>query len=163
MTARITAGAFLSCGDKMLMIKRGEHKEPGPGMWAGVGGHLELCDIANPRAINTKNACLREVEEEAGIAAEKIRNLTLKYIAVRKDGNEIRIHHHYFGEVEHEFALPYCDEGELHWVEKSIIPGLPMSPTVREALLHRLKNPNDESFYLVAMAPDGVSATISKI
>jgi len=159
---RITAGAFLSCGDKVLLMKRGMHKELGPGLWAGVGGHLDMCDIENPRAIDFVNTCYREVEEETGIARTDIRNLTLRYLAVRKDGNEIRLHHHYFGELEKAIVLPVCDEGEFFWVDKDKISSLPMSTSVREAITHWINNPGD-GVYFIAVCPDGESAVVSKI
>ena len=91
MTTRLTAGAFLVCGNKVLLMKRGLHKELGPGLWAGVGGHLDLEDIENPRAIDLIETCYREVQEETGISRANIFKLQLKYIAVRKDSNEIAL------------------------------------------------------------------------
>jgi len=163
MTTRITAGAFLSCGDKVLLLKRGLHKELGPGMWAGIGGHMELDDIKNPRALDHLKACYREVQEETGIIKSDIHNLKLRYIALRKDGNDIRLHYHYFGEVESELPLPECDEGELYWVPKNEIADLPKSTSVREAVDHWLQNPDSEDVYFVAVHTDGESATITKV
>jgi 8-oxo-dGTP diphosphatase len=160
---RITAGAFLSCGSKVLLMKRGLHKTLAPGMWAGIGGHLETCDISNPRAIDTKEACYREIFEEAGIEKLEIRNLTLKYVAIRNVENEIRLHHHFFGELENEINLPQCDEGELFWVEKSEIYKLPMTTTVKEAVIHWLENPESKSIYAVAVNAKGDFATITEI
>lgn len=163
MTTRITAGAFLVCGEKILLMKRGLHKKLGAGMWAGIGGHLELRDIENPRALNTLETCLREVREEAGIEKEAIRNLRLRYIAARKADGELRLHYHYFGELEKEIPLPFCDEGEFFWVAKAEVRELPMTTSVGAAVRHWLENPESSAVFFVAVNPAGDSATISEI
>ena len=162
-TTRITAGAFLSYGDKVLMMKRGLHKELGAGMWAGIGGHLDISDIKNPKAIDLAETCYREIQEEANIAKHKIIDLKLKYISTSKEGNDIRLHYHFFGTLTHEVSLPQCTEGEFHWVEKSKIPDLPMSPSVNEVTKHWIQNPNTDELFLVAVAPSSDSAVISPI
>jgi len=163
MVTRITAGAFLTCGDKVLLMKRGLHKELGPGMWAGAGGHLDICDIKNPRAIDLAETCYREVYEETGIPSTDISNLKLKYIAVRKYGNEVRLHYYYFGEVTSEIPLPQCNEGEFFWIQKKDVPSLPMSTSVKEAIMHWLNHPESDAVHLVAVSPAGDYATISEV
>ena len=163
MTTRITAGAFLTCGNKILLMKRGLHKELGPGLWAGIGGHIDINDITNPRALNLAVTCFREVYEETGIARESIRDLKLRYIATRKVGDEIRFHHHFIGEMETEIPLPKCEEGELHWVCKDDIPRLPMSTSVGEALKHWLANPHSNDVYMVAVDKAGENATVLQL
>jgi 8-oxo-dGTP diphosphatase len=166
MTTRITTGVFLCCGDKVLMMKRGLHKELGSGMWAGVGGHLDLQDIKNPRAIDFAETLYREVFEETGIEKSRIHSLKLRYIVVRKSGGEIGIVYHYFGKTDEEIPLPECDEGELHWKHKHEIPELAeyvMSGSVREALMHWFQNPESDKVYLVAVNTADNSAVISEI
>ena len=164
MVMRITAGAFLVCKNKVLLMKRGLHKELAPGLWAGIGGHMELSDITNPRKLNLIETCYREVQEEIGISKADISNLRLRYIvirkAMRKDGEEISMHHHYIGEVETEFTPPECIEGEFHWVDKKDILDLPMTPMVKEALRHWLSNPENNNVYLVAVNKENDSASI---
>lgn len=163
LTTRITAGAFLTCGDKILLLKRGLHKELGPGRWAGVGGHMDMCDIKNPRALDLAETCYREVLEETGIEKSQIRNLKLRYIAVRKGGAEIRLHHHFFGELENEIPLPECNEGELHWKHKSEIHDLYMTMSIKEALKHWINNPGSEGVYVVAVNPADDSAVVTEV
>jgi 8-oxo-dGTP diphosphatase len=155
MALRILAGAFLCCENKVLLIKRGSHKELATGLWAGIGGHLDLNDIKNPKALDMLETCYREVQEETGITRDEICYLKLRYIAMRRDGDEIRLHHHYFGELENEIALPECDEGELHWINKADLPGLPMTTSGKEALMHWILHPDDEGVYFVAVNPAG--------
>ena len=163
MITRITAGAFLTCGSNVLLMKRGLHKELGPGLWAGIGGHIDMSDITNPRALILAETCYREVYEETGITRENIRNMKLRYIAIRKDGDEIRIHHHFIGEMETEIPLPECEEGELRWVNKNDIPHLPMSTSVGEALKHWLANPYSDDVYMVAVDKTGENATFLQL
>ncbi|MCL2363530.1 MAG: GNAT family N-acetyltransferase [Defluviitaleaceae bacterium] len=163
IVTRITAGAFLSHGDNVLMMKRGLHKELGAGMWAGICGHIDTTDITNPRAIDLAETCLREVWEEVKIPRQDITGLTLRYIAMRKVGNEIRCHYHYFGTLKHEIPLPACDEGEFHWVQKSQILDRPMSATVREVVTHWMHNPANSGIYLIAVSADESTSAISPL
>ena len=163
MITRITAGAFLTYGNKILLMKHGLHKELRAGLWAGIGGHLNITDIKNPRALDFSETCYREVQEETGIKKFEIHNLKLKYITVRKDNNEIRVHHHYFGELKSEVPLPKCVEGELFWKDKNDIFNLPMSTSVKEAVKHWFFNPKSNSVFLVAVCPENNAAIISEV
>jgi len=164
ITTRIMAAAFLTCNDKVLMLKRGLHKKLGPGLWAGIGGHMELDDITNPRELTLIETCYREVLEETGICRSDIHNLKLKYITVKKDPSEVRLHYNFMGELKTEIPLPKCDEGELHWICKNDILALPMSNTVRETVKHWLlaDNPCDD-VYIVAVNKAGDAATICEL
>jgi len=163
ITTRITAGAFLICGDKVLLMKRGLHKEIGAGMWAGVGGHLDMSDFTNPRAIDTLETCYREVHEETGILRTDIYDLKLRYIAVRRVDGEVRLHYHYFGKLKQEILPPKCSEGDFFWIDKIDLTNLPMSTSIKEAVRHWVCNPNCDEVYLVAVDKVGTSAVISGI
>ena len=163
MTTRITSSAFLAHGDTLLLMKRGLHKKLGPGMWAGIGGHMELDEITDPRALDLTETCLREIAEEAGIARTGIHNLRLKYISTRKVDREISLHYHHIGELHTKIPLPRCDEGEFHWVHKNDIPDLPMSVSVGEALRHWLATPENDEIYLVAVNKSGDSAKVLEL
>jgi 8-oxo-dGTP diphosphatase len=165
MHTRLTASAFLTCGGKILLMKRGLHKELGPGLWAGIGGHLDMCDIANPRAIDLTETCYREVFEETGIPREDIRELTLKYVTMRydKDGEEIRSNYYFMGKLEREMPLPDCDEGELHWVDIGDIDGLTMINPAKYALTHWLENPDRDRVHLVITNAAGDRAEIVEL
>ena len=124
---------------------------------------MELNDITDPRALNLIETCYREVEEETGIAKTAISDLKLRYITIRKTEGEIRLHHHFFGKVETEFALPKCTEGELHWVDKEYISELPMTTSVGEAVRHWLANLSSDVVYMVVVNTDGDTAIITEI
>lgn len=136
MNLRIMVGAFLTFGDKVLLIHRGTHKKIAPGMWSCIGGHMEPDELHDP--IKT---CYREIEEEAGISPEHIKNLQLRYITVRNTGEEIHNCYCYFGNTTHECVLPDCDEGSLHWVSLNDAPELEMSYSVKQLITHWLENP----------------------
>jgi len=163
MTTRITAGAFLVCGNKVLLMKRGLHKKLAPGLWASVGGHLDLCDIKDPRALDFAETCLREVYEETGIEKSEIHRLKLRYITALKKIEEISLIYHYFGEVADELPLQKCDEGEFHWIEKKDILDLPMSAVVKEVLRHWLTTPDSDNIFFVIVNLLENSIFISKM
>jgi len=159
MLTRITAGAILTCGSKVLLMKRGLHRELAPGLWAGIGGHIDSQDVENFRAINLIETCYREVREETGIERDAICGLKLRYISIRKMETEIRWHHYYFGELKAEITPPKCEEGEFFWLEKNDISTLPMTASVKEPLKHWLTNPICEDIVLFTV--DGERATMS--
>ena len=162
-TTRIASGAFLVCKHKILLMKRGLHKQLAPGLWSAIGGHMEIEDISNIRAIDVSVTCCREVYEETGIAQSDINDLKLRYITMRKDGNEIRSIYYYFGTVNSEFPLPYCDEGELYWVDMKDIYDLPMSVSAKRALTHWIAHPDDDNIYLVISNSTGDSGNIQRL
>jgi 8-oxo-dGTP diphosphatase len=162
ITTRITAGAFLTCGNKVLLMKRGLQKKLAPGQWAGIGGHLDLADITDPRAINPIETCYREIFEEVGIHRSAIINLRLRYIAVRLVDGEIRNHYKFFGELAHEIPLPYCNEGELHWVEREAVGDLSMTVSVKNIYEHWMNHPHNEEIFVVAIK-DGITGTVIRL
>lgn len=118
---RVLAGAFLTNGTDMLMMKRSEKKKFYPGLWAGIGGHVEPQEINDPHA-----ACLREIREETGLTEVDVTDLALRYIVLRRCQDEIRLNYAYFGESAKR-KLADCDEGELHWLHRDMVQNLPMS------------------------------------
>ena len=82
---------------------------------------------------------------------------------MRRAENEIRLHHHYIGEIKNEIVLPKCDEGELHWVDKKDILDLPMTASGKEALRHWITTPDSDRIFLVAVNAEADSAVVSEI
>ena len=102
------AAAFLRRGNEYLLMKRADNRKVAPGVWSAVGGHMEYGELNDPQA-----ACLREIEEETGITAAQIRNLTLRYVVMRRYRDVIRQTYIYFGETDAEPGVT-TDEGKLH-------------------------------------------------
>ena len=160
MKVRILTSAFLICDNKVLLMKRGLHKKFGPGNWAGIGGHIEIEDIADYHSMDFSEACYRELKEETGIEKTSAPNLQLKYISIRKVDGEIRYIYHYFTTVETEFSLPDCDEGALFWIDKEQIDELPMTVSVKVPLMNWLENSSDEAVRLVVVNKENDAAKI---
>lgn len=125
---RALVTAFMVSGDEVIMMKRAEDRRLYPGKWATLGGHVEPHEIGDPRA-----ACLRELWEEAGLTAEDICDLRLRYLVSRLARQEIRLQYVYFGKIERR-PLASCDEGKLYWVDLREAIRLDTSFTTREIL-----------------------------
>jgi 8-oxo-dGTP diphosphatase len=133
-----SATAFLKRGDEYLLMKRAKNRKIAPGVWSSVGGKLETLELNDPQA-----ACLREVEEETGITADKICNLTLRYIIVRRYRDTIRQTYIYFGETDAEPSIT-TDEGELYWIPQNELLNRTYTKTFSAMLEHYLTTPDTE-------------------
>jgi 8-oxo-dGTP diphosphatase len=118
---RAMAGAILTNGNDLLLIKRSEDRPFYPGVWALVGGHLEPQEINDPQT-----ACLREIREETGIEEAGIKGFALQYIVLRRADDEIRISYTYIGATISK-KLINSEEGELFWVSRKELDDKPMS------------------------------------
>jgi 8-oxo-dGTP diphosphatase len=88
MNIRYIATAFIRYDDDWLLMRRSDSCKIAPGYWYGVGGHIEADEFSQPAA-----ACIREIEEESGLKAEQIEDLSLKLIAMRRSGSETVINY----------------------------------------------------------------------
>lgn len=127
---RLIAAALIFNGDRLLMMKRSPERTLSPGMWAAVGGHLEPAEIGDPHA-----AVLREIYEETGLAADRLEDLTLRYILIRQNGNEIRQQFFYTARTR-ETSLTPCAEGTLHWIPREQVLEREMPFVFRKLLEH---------------------------
>ena len=131
------AATFLQRGDAYLLMKRAPNRKIAPGVWSGVGGHMECAELNDPQA-----ACLREVWEETGIAAEQIRNLSLRYVILRRQRDAIRQTYIYFGETDAK-AVDKTDEGKLYWIPESDLLKRTYTATFQAMLEHYLTTPDE--------------------
>ncbi|MFC7680786.1 NUDIX domain-containing protein [Paenibacillus sp. GCM10028914] len=67
MNTRLMSTAFLYYNDKILMMKRSANRKLAPGLWTGIGGHIEPDEMNNPEL-----ACIREIYEETGIESDRL-------------------------------------------------------------------------------------------
>lgn len=132
------AAAFLRHRDKYLLMKRAANRRVAPDVWSGVGGHMERDELNDPQA-----TCLREVWEESGITSEQIRDLTLRYIIVRRYRDTIRQTYIYFGETDAE-PVDKTDEGKLYWVSESELLDRTYTATFTAMIEHYLTMPDDK-------------------
>ena len=134
MRLRVMSGAFIINGKGYLMMKRAENRKLAPGMWGPVGGHVEPNELNDPKA-----TCLREIYEEAGIEEKDFEKLDLKYIILRREKDEIRVHHIFIGITKTKYCEDKTDEGKLYWINEDELFNKTMSFTVRNALEHYIE------------------------
>lgn len=158
MKTRIMVSAFLRFNDKILLIHRSNHKKIAPGMWSGIGGHMEPDELNHPL-----KTCYREIEEETGITKEMMSNLKLKYITTRIIEEEIRTGYYFVGDMKTDYDLPSCNEGSLHWVNLSNIAEKPMTFSVKQITNHWISNLNDDNTYLCGINRDNNKITWTKL
>lgn len=137
-TARLMATAFLWDGSDVLLMRRSANRTFHPGLWAGVGGHIEPHEMSTPDL-----ACSREIEEETGITREDLTELRLGYIFLRQRATEIRQQYVYFGVSRTRRVRP-TSEGELHWVPEAELFNRELVPTTRLLLEHYMRNRSAE-------------------
>lgn len=154
---RALATAFMVNGDDVVMMERAGHRRLYPGKWAALGGHVEPAELNDPRA-----ACLRELQEEAGLLTSDIKELRLRYVINRLADQEIRVQYVYFGAIERR-ELPACTEGGLHWVNLREAAHLDTSFTTREILRRYVSHANRSAAGVVEVGVVGVSGCEPKI
>ena len=152
ITLRNGVAAFLRNNDRILLMKRANNRIIAPGVWSGVGGHMEPCEINAPLA-----ACYREIEEETGIVRSRIERLDLLYIITRRRAEEISQSYIYFGETSQTDVI-HTDEGELFWVHENNLLKREYSQTFAAMLKHYIaRDPLDYAVYVgVAGNADGL-------
>ncbi|MBQ7680102.1 MAG: 8-oxo-dGTP diphosphatase [Butyrivibrio sp.] len=121
----ITTVCYIEHRGRVLMLHRVKKKDDvNADKWLGVGGHLESGE-------SPEECVVREVREETGIRlsdydmrgvisfsvarkgdAEPLTELAFVFAATIPDGEEV--------------SLIPCDEGELAWVPREEIAGLPV-------------------------------------
>ena len=141
MNTRVFAGAFLRCGDEVLLMKRSETKKIAPGLWAGVGGHLEPHEIHSPIT-----ACLREIEEETGILPAQIERLDLRYFALCKSETLDSVYY-FTGVLSEKPTLRETDEGSLHWVDVTAGADYQMTAHTKAMYLHWINDLHGDSLH----------------
>lgn len=111
-----TTLCYIENDDKFLMLHRVKKQDDmNEGKWIGVGGHVESQE--------TPEECLvREVKEETGLTltSYKFRGL-VTFINSECESELMCV----FTADEYTGELIECDEGELCWVDKAMVPNLP--------------------------------------
>ncbi|MGM0396784.1 MAG: NUDIX domain-containing protein [Bacillota bacterium] len=131
--------AFLTWNDQMLLIERSREKKIAPGIWFGVGGHMEPKELNDPYG-----AIYREIFEETGLDKSKIQSLALNYIIYNRiDEEEIVVNHIFFGEVSAPYVVAN-HEGVLHWVDMNMALEKISHPVILKVLEHYLRDRRDD-------------------
>lgn len=137
---KMTTLCYIEKEGKYLMLHRvKKHHDINAGKWIGVGGHVENGE--------TPEECLlREVKEETGLTltAYRLRGL----VTFLSDACEAELMCVFTADA-FDGELIECDEGELAWVEKSDVLGLPTWEGDR-VFLERLLS-GDERFFSIKL------------
>lgn len=156
-SARQMTSIFLIRGNRILLLYR-VGSSAIRDSWVGIGGHVDPDEIRDPT-----QAALRELEEEVGLSPDQIRDLTLRYVSLRDNGEELRITYYFTATLPPGTPDPEeCTEGELRWFEIAPeVADLSMPPTTSVALKHwlsrgRLLSVTDVAEDAVIGVADGV-------
>lgn len=133
---------YITSGDKVLLLFRQGGRVVND-VWTGsAGGHFEEFELNDARA-----CVLRELKEELGLAEDKIKNLSLRYITLRRTKKEIRQNYYFFAELRSEADEHLVsNEGVSKWFSLSELSALEMPYTAKFMIKHYLtigKNTNE--------------------
>ena len=146
ITLQSGAAAFLKHNGHYLLMERAPGRKIAPGVWSGVGGHIEPYEINDPFS-----SCLREIYEETGITREHIFNLKLRYIIIRRWKDTIRQNYIYFGETD-TLEFKDSDEGTLYWIPESALFNREYTKTFDAMLRHYTNTPDKLGRVVVGVA-----------
>jgi len=140
------AGVFLQNNGKYLLMKRADNRKIAPGVWSGIGGHMEPNEINDP-----VETCYREIEEESGIKRNNITALNLLYIITCRKKDKINHIYVFFGETSQTDVIN-TDEGELFWISKNELLNREYSKTYTNMLRHYINRAQDDRAIYVGVA-----------
>jgi 8-oxo-dGTP diphosphatase len=118
---------FVMDGARVLLLRGAATKKIWPGVYNGLGGHVE-------RGESIQAAAEREIFEEAGLP---VRDLRLRGVVTIDTGPTAGIGLFVFTAKPAGDRLTSSEEGTLEWVPLSGIQDLPLVPDV-QVLLERL-------------------------
>jgi 8-oxo-dGTP diphosphatase len=124
---------FIAHGDDVLLMKRAAHRRVFPGLYGGIGGHLE-------RDEDPLSGMLREIQEETGLAPDQVSRVQLRGLCHIDAGQEVGIILFVFTAMAASRQVKANEEGSLHWVPLSDVNSLPVVDDL-PILLPRLFGP----------------------
>lgn len=141
---RNMASVYLRNGDQILLLFR-QGSSIVNNMWIGsAGGHFERDELNN-----AQDCVLRELQEELGLTADAIQNLSLRYITLRYTDTEIRQNYYFFAElISDKKTELHSTEGITRWYCLNELADLEMPFTALHMIDHYLKTGqfNDELY-----------------
>lgn len=133
---RSMTSVYIVRNDEILLLYRRGSRVLN-NLWIGsAGGHFNNDELDKPY-----DCIVRELKEELNISLEDIKNLTLRYITLRKIDNEVRQNYYYFAEINEILEKNIeSNEGNLKWFNINKLPLDEMPITSKEVLKHYVKN-----------------------
>ena len=115
----MTTLCYVEKDGQYLMIHRNRRESDGNyGKWLGIGGHFE-------RGESPDECVLREVQEETGLT---LTQYAFRGVVTFVAGDWVEYMHLYTASAFEGELSAGCDEGDVQWVDKTRLPGLPMWP-----------------------------------
>jgi 8-oxo-dGTP diphosphatase len=151
-TTRCMTSVFLVRRERVLLLYRRGSRAIADS-WVGIGGHVEADEFGDPAA-----AALRELGEEVGVAADQLDNFSLRYVALRDSGTELRTTYYFTADLRPDSPVPAeCTEGDLRWFDFTTDPAtLEMPPTAAVAFTHWLtEGRHDQQLRLIVIDAAG--------
>lgn len=132
---RNMASVYITNDDKMLLLYRQGGRVVND-VWIGsAGGHFEEFELNDARA-----CVLRELEEELGLGACDIHDLSLRYVTLRRSKGEIRQNYYFFAALNQGVDDNFVsNEGISRWFDFSELSALEMAYTSKFVIEHYLK------------------------
>ncbi|MDE6639900.1 MAG: NUDIX domain-containing protein [Acetatifactor sp.] len=131
---RSMTSLYITNADKMLLLFRQGGRVVN-NVWVGsAGGHFEDYELNDARA-----CVLRELEEELGLRDSDIKDLSLRYVTLRRAKGEIRQNYYFFAELSS--GVNEClvsSEGICKWFAYSELVALEMPFTAKYVIEHYL-------------------------
>ncbi|HVO72360.1 MAG TPA: NUDIX domain-containing protein, partial [Aggregatilineaceae bacterium] len=106
---------FITHGNDILLLKRGEHTRVYPGRYNGIGGHIE-------RDEDPLSGAIREIQEETGLDAKNVRFRGVIHV---DPGEATGVLVFVFSAEASSHDFTDNDEGTLEWVPRKAIGALP--------------------------------------
>lgn len=149
---------YLTNADKMLLLFR-QGGSVVNNVWVGsAGGHFEDFELNDARA-----CVLRELEEELGLKDSDIKDLSLRYVTLRRTKGEIRQNYYFFAELNS--GINEClvsNEGICKWFAYSELAALDMPFTAKYVIEHYL-NVGHKTNDVYGGVADGESVVFTKM
>lgn len=143
---QITTLCYIEKAGAYLMLHRTKkEKDINRDKWIGVGGHAY--DDESP-----EDCLLREVKEETGLTLTSYRFRGLvTFVSDECESEQMCL----FTADGFEGGITECNEGELEWVDKKVVPTLPTWEG--DAIFLRLLLGDEERFFTLKLVYEGSS------
>ena len=113
----MTTLCYVEKDGQYLLIHRNKRPDDGNyGKWLGIGGHFE-------RGESPEECVLREVREETGLT---LTDCAFRGVVTFVSGDWVEYMHLFTASAFTGALTADCDEGEVLWVDRASLPGLPM-------------------------------------